>query len=116
MSEPPTLPAMNAATIHEPVLMAPSSETALKPPTNRLAILSLIFGVSAWCVLPFIGSVLAVILGHMAREKIQRAPAGTQSGDSLAIGGLILGYAQLFITLVSLTILLVVILALAGNH
>ena len=56
------------------------------------AILSLVFGVASWLVLPFIGAVVAIVCGHIARAEIRRAAPGTLHGDGMALGGLILGY------------------------
>ena len=68
--------------------------------TSNTAIASLIFGVLSWIVLPFIGAILAVVLGHSARKEINRAPPGTIEGDGMAIAGLILGWAHLALFLV----------------
>lgn len=79
------------------------NETWVKPvPTSGCAIASLIFGIIAWVVLPFIGAIVAVILGHAARGEIRRAPAGSIEGDGLAIAGLVLGYIQLVLCLLAL--------------
>jgi hypothetical protein len=67
------------------------------PRTSGTAIASLVFGILSWCVLPFIGAILAVILGHSAHNEIRRAPPGTIEGDGFAIAGLILGWAHLVI-------------------
>ncbi len=64
------------------------------PPTNTLAIVSVISGVLSWFMLPFVGAVVAVVTGHMARGEIKNS-GGTQSGDGLAIAGLVLGYLHL---------------------
>lgn len=74
-----------------------------QPPrgTNTLAILSLVFGL--------VGSgIIAVVLGHMARKQIRLSG---ESGDGLAIAGLILGYLGL---LVALAIIIVFIVAAAS--
>lgn len=60
-------------------------------PTNPLAIVSLIAGVLGWTLLPVLGSIAAVITGHMARAEIRRAN-GAIDGDGLAVTGLVLGY------------------------
>ncbi len=73
--------------------------------TSTMAVISLIFGVLSWCVLPFIGAVVAVVCGHSARSEIRRAPPGSIEGDGMALAGLILGWAHL-----ALLILLVFIL------
>jgi hypothetical protein len=65
---------------------------AYGPRTNSLAVASLVFGIVSWFVCPFIGGLLAVILGHVARGQIRRTGEG---GGGLAIAGLILGYFHL---------------------
>lgn len=69
-----------------------SPSSASKPPTSRLAVLSLVFGVLGWGLLPGLGSVLAIVSGHLARSRID---ASTQpiGGRRLAVAGLALGYA-----------------------
>ena len=62
--------------------------------TSPLAIISLVSGILGWTLLPLLGSIVAVITGHMARGEIRRAPERLE-GDGLAIGGLILGYASI---------------------
>lgn len=62
------------------------------PGTNVLAILSLIFSCLAFVMLPFIGSVAGVVLGHVARRQI---PISGEQGDGLAKAGLIVGYIGL---------------------
>jgi hypothetical protein len=68
-------------------------------PTNGLAIASLAVGLRwMW----WIGSVLAVVLGHAALKQIARSQ-GAQSGRGIAIAGLVLGYfglAMLFAAIV----------------
>jgi len=59
--------------------------------TSSLAIASLVSGILGWTLLPFIGTIVAIITGHMARAEIRRS-AGTLEGDGLAIGGLVLGW------------------------
>lgn len=56
--------------------------------TNGLAIASLVLGI-VW--LWWIGSILAVILGHVALGQIGRSD-GTESGRGLAVAGLVLGW------------------------
>jgi hypothetical protein len=63
-------------------------------PTSTAAIVSLVFGILSWVLLPFVGAVVAVIAGHMARAEIRRAN-GAMDGDGLAIGGLVLGWLHL---------------------
>jgi dihydroorotate dehydrogenase len=62
--------------------------------TCSTALISLIFGILSWMLLPFVGAVVAIISGHLARSEIRRAPDRLE-GDGLAVGGLVLGYLHL---------------------
>ncbi len=59
--------------------------------TSALAVVSLVMGIVGWTVLPFIGSLVAIVTGHMARGEIRRQPQALE-GDGLALAGLILGW------------------------
>lgn len=69
--------------------------------TSALAVVSLVSGIVSWLLLPLLGALVAIITGHLARSEI-RASQGGLDGDGLAIAGLILGYLQ--IVLVILTV------------
>jgi Domain of unknown function (DUF4190) len=62
--------------------------------TSTMAITSLAFGIASWFVIPLLGSIIAVITGHMARKEIRLNP-DTKQGDGLAIGGLVLGWLNI---------------------
>ena len=67
------------------------------PPTTRssvTAIISLISGIAGFSVVPFLGSVVAVITGHMAKSEIKKNN-GLVTGNGMATAGLILGYLGL---------------------
>ncbi len=72
--------------------------------TNALAIVSLVFGILAWTFLPIIGSIVAIVTGHIARGQIQQSH-GAQQGDGVALAGLILGYLSLVLSVLVLTML-----------
>ncbi len=59
--------------------------------TSPLAIASLVAGLLGWTLLPLLGSVGAIVMGHLARAEIRRAPERLE-GDGLAVAGLALGY------------------------
>ncbi|MBX3688047.1 DUF4190 domain-containing protein [Dokdonella sp.] len=65
--------------------------------TSTTALVSLISGILCWFMLPFVGALVAIICGHLARGEIRRAPPGTIDGDGMALTGLILGWAQLIL-------------------
>ncbi len=62
--------------------------------TSTPALLSLIFGLLSWLMVPLLGAIAAIVCGHMGRSEIRKNP-DTLEGDGLAIAGLILGYLQL---------------------
>ena len=64
------------------------------PRTSTLAIISLIGGITGFTVLPFLGSLVAIITGHMAQSEIKKS-AGMVTGKGMAIAGLIMGYLVL---------------------
>ena len=70
--------------------------------TSTAAVLSLVFGILGWIAIPFIGSIVAVICGHVARAEIRRAPPNTYVGDGMAIAGLLLGWSQLILTVLAI--------------
>ncbi len=88
--------------------------------TSTLAIVSLIGGIAGWTLLPFIGSLLAIISGHMARAEIRRNPS--LDGDGLAIAGLVMGWLVVAITVLSVVAVvlffggLLGLLAVFGHH
>lgn len=91
----------------EPAPTAPAAVPASVPgarrKTNALAIVSLVCGILYLCG---IGSIVAVVCGHLARSQIARDPG--QGGKGLALAGLILGYVGVGL------VLLVVLLSVSG--
>jgi hypothetical protein len=72
-------------------------------PTNGLAIASLVVG-AVW--LFWIGSVLALVLGYVARGQIRRTGEG---GDGVAVAGIVLGWVGVG------TLVLLIVLGVSGN-
>lgn len=64
--------------------------TAVQP-TSTTAVVSMVFGILGLSVLPLLGSLVAVVAGHMARREIRDAQ-GRVGGDGMAIAGLVMGY------------------------
>jgi len=93
-------------------------EDAMNAPirTSGTAIASLIFGLICWVMLPFVGAVVAVICGHIARGEIRRMPPGTIDGDGMAIAGLVLGYVHLAICLLFVLLIGLIIYGVGGWH
>jgi len=73
--------------------------------TSPLAIVSLIAGILGWTALPFLGSVVAIITGHMARAEIRRRPLELEGGG-MALAGLIMGWVVVIGSLLALLAIL----------
>jgi len=67
---------------------------------SGLAIASMVSGLVGWTFLPFIGAVVAIITGHLAKKEI-RDSGGAIGGDGMALAGLIMGYVQLGLILLA---------------
>lgn len=68
--------------------------------TSSAAVISLISGILGWTLLPWLGSIVAVITGHMARAEIRRN-SDTLEGDGMALAGLILGWSMLMLSILA---------------
>ena len=73
--------------------------------TSSLAIISLVSGLLGWTLLPWLGSLVAIITGHMARAEIRRNPE-TMEGDGLALAGLVLGWLMVGLTVIGILIVI----------
>ena len=73
-------------------------------PTNSTAIVALIAGIAGLTFLPLIGSIVAVIVGPMAKKQI--ALTGEQ-GDGLARAGIITGWIGMIAVLLIVFFVLV---------
>ena len=81
----------------------PPGATPPPAPTNTMAILSLVAGIAGLSLLPFVGSVVAVILGPIAKRDIA-ASSGAQTGEGLATAGTILGWVGIGLTVLGVCI------------
>ncbi len=75
------------------------------PQTSTLAIVSLVFGILGWTLMPFLGNIVAVITGHLARSEIRQSHGEIQ-GDGLAIAGMILGYLGLLLGFIAVLMII----------
>ena len=67
-------------------------------PNSNMAIASLVLGILGWTILPGLASIAAIIVGHMAKKEI-KGSMDQLGGDGMATAGLILGYANIVITI-----------------
>lgn len=90
--------------------LAPPPPTAVPVPaaalangeTNGFAIASLVLGI-LW--LYWLGSILAIVFGHIALVQIQRK-RGNSAGRGMAIAGLVLGYIGVAIAILIIALAL----------
>ncbi len=75
--------------------------------TNGLAIAALICGIVQFVGFWLLGTIPAIVLGHMARKQIRQR---NEQGAGLALAGLILGYVG-----IALTVIFVIIIIIAAN-
>lgn len=78
------------------------------PRTSALATTSLVLGICGMSILFFVGSLLAVIFGHVALNRIQKQPH-IWKGRGLAIAGLTLGYLVISISIIALSVYAVLV-------
>ena len=62
-----------------------------QPQNSTMALVSLIAGILGLTMIPFLGSIVAVITGPMAKREIAES-GGTLAGENLAQIGMILGW------------------------
>ena len=108
----PTTEALAQPSPYVPMPYAPAA------PTNTLAIVSLVAGIVSWVLCPFVGAIVAVITGHVARGQVRKTG---EAGGSLAMAGLVLGYVHLaaFAVVILIWVLLLggfAILAASSSH
>jgi hypothetical protein len=74
------------------------------PKTNGMAVAALVLGILWVC---WVGSILAVIFGYMAKRQI-RDSGGVEQGDGMATAGIVLGWIGVA------TLILYIVLIIAG--
>ena len=79
-------------------------------PTNGFAIAALVLGI-LWIF--WVGSVLAIIFGHIATNQIDQS-GGAQGGRGMAVAGFVLGYIGVGIFMIVFVLPWLFILAAGG--
>ena len=73
--------------------------------SSSLAVISLVSGLLGWTLVPWLGSIAAIITGHMARAEIRRDPEGME-GDGMAIAGLVLGWSMVLLSVLAIVMII----------
>jgi hypothetical protein len=108
------------------------NENSTAVPNNQMAVVSIVSAAITWvlgglgsCALTFlfppvvlctggvflIGSIVAVVTGHMGRRQIKES-GGLEGGDSLAMFGLILGWIGIALNVIMLCLVILSIFGL----
>ena len=92
--EAPTLPVIPSNQPYTPQVVPrgtlPNTTYVVPGPKNNTnAVVSLVFGIIGWVVLPVIGPIVAIVAGHIALRQLKQLE-GQQEGRGLAIAGLVL--------------------------
>ena len=85
--------------------MTTQGRSAAGPPP--LALASLVLGLLGTCLLPGVGSILAVIFGHIALADFKRRQ-GSSKGKGFAIAGVALGYTMIGIIVIATVVYLAI--------
>jgi len=80
-------------------------------PLNLMAMVSFILGLTSYFMIPVLGAIGAVVTGHLAKQEMKAKPY-TFSGEGFATAGLILGYAHLALTLITIIFVIIALLML----
>jgi hypothetical protein len=80
-------------------------------PTNTMAVVALVAGLVGLFVIPFIGSIVAVVTGHMSRKQIRETG---ENGDGMAVAGLVTGWIGVGIWLAVIVFAIVLPLIIVG--
>jgi hypothetical protein len=65
-------------------------------PTSTMALVSLIAGIVGILFFPFVGGIVAIVTGNMARKETRSFPP-THSGDGMATAGMVMGWLSFLV-------------------
>jgi len=78
-----------------------------RPQTPGIAIASLVLGILGFICFGPLGSIPAIICGHIAKTRIKTS-GGALTGDGLALAGLIMGYVGLGLFILIIPLLMAI--------
>jgi hypothetical protein len=95
---------------------APQPPAGFPPPTNGKATASLIVGITtlvlSWCCGAGVFGLIAIVLGVKGRSEIRRS-GGAQSGEGIAMAGIVTGAIAILLGI--LVVVLIVVVIASGN-
>lgn len=97
---PGQVPAYGQPSYGQPAYgQAPYGGYPMPPKNNTLAIVALISAIASLTVVPFIGSIVAVITGHMSLSQIKFSGEG---GRGMALAGVIIGWVGIAVMIIGI--------------
>ncbi len=82
-------------------------------PSSTLALVSLIAGILGFTFFPIIASIVAIWTGYEARKETRSVPPKA-SGDGMATAGIIMGWIQIGLTVVSICCVAIYFIVIVG--
>jgi hypothetical protein len=82
-------------------------------PNSNLALISLVAGILGFTIFPFIASIVAIWTGYEARKETRSTPPRA-AGDGMATAGIIMGWIQVGLTIVSICCLAIYFIVIVG--
>jgi hypothetical protein len=82
-------------------------------PSSTLAIISMVAGILGFTLFPFIASIVAIWTGYAARKETRSVPPKA-SGDGMATAGIVMGWIQIGLTVVSICCVVIYFVVILG--
>ena len=82
--------------------------------TSPWSIVSLISGISSYLLLPFLGGILALITGYVAKREI-KSSNGALSGSGMATAGLWLGWINVILCVLAVILIILLVVGIIGG-
>lgn len=82
--------------------------------TSAWSIVSLIGGIASFTILPFLGSIAALVAGYAAKKEI-RESNGRLTGDGLATAGLIMGWVNVALGVLAACLVVLMLTGVIGS-
>jgi len=94
--------------------MTTNTQNQLPITTSPWSIVSLISGISSYLVLPFLGGIIALITGYVARREI-KSSNGALSGSGMATAGLWLGWINIILCVLAVIFIILLVVGIIGG-
>jgi len=88
-----------------------STEPVITPmqTTSPWSVVSLISGIASYIALPFLGAIIALVTGYVAKDEIRKSN-GTIGGEGMATAGIVLGWINIALILIAIALIVILII------